>query len=281
MLAARPCAPRTMTWPKTRPSAYAPALICPGLVQDSLGPSGAIRRRRMATNAGAASGDARVLHGHEPKLFWLTRERGPPILSLNAIGDQLPGDDVTMEAWGNDRGSAGALRRDAAVVRTWTRTGRPGDRIHDHGDWWRPTKSRTTTRGRDPGRPDGGAAGRHRNGGRSGSRTPCSIWSPRSSTGSIRRPAAASTIEFTGRPIRALYAWLQRPDRLFRDRQAQRAEQAAQFPPPVGPETTSELLSRVDMNFVLSDVDMDALVDRVTMERVLKRWTSTRSWPTW
>jgi hypothetical protein len=83
--------------------------------------------------------------------------------------------------------------------------------------------------------------------------------------------AAASTIEFTGRPMRALYAWLSDLDRLFRDRQAQRAEHAAQFLATVGPETTSELLSRVDMNFVLSDVDMDALVDRVTMERVLEK----------
>ena len=83
--------------------------------------------------------------------------------------------------------------------------------------------------------------------------------------------AAASTVEFTGRPMRALYAWLSDLDRLFRDRQAQRAEQAAQFLATVGPETTSELLSRVDMNFVLSDVDMDALVDRVTMDRVLEK----------
>ena len=64
----------------------------------------------------------------------------------------------------------------------------------------------------------------------------------------------------------------QRSDRLFRDRQAQRAEQAAQFLATVGPETTSELLARSGHELaMLSDVDMDALVDRVTMERVLEK----------
>lgn len=86
-----------------------------------------------------------------------------------------------------------------------------------------------------------------------------------------RASAAASRIEFTGRPMRALHAWLSRLDQEFQARQAERAEQAAQFLAKVGPETTAELLSRVDMNFVLSEVDMDALVDRVTMERVLEK----------
>jgi hypothetical protein len=83
--------------------------------------------------------------------------------------------------------------------------------------------------------------------------------------------ATASRIEFTGRPIRAFHAWLAGLDQQFQEKQAQRAEAAAEFLAKVGPETTSELLSRVDMNFVLSEVDMDALVDRVTMERVLEK----------
>ncbi|MEZ5184520.1 MAG: hypothetical protein R2720_02140 [Candidatus Nanopelagicales bacterium] len=82
---------------------------------------------------------------------------------------------------------------------------------------------------------------------------------------------AASNVEFTGRPIRAVHAWLTSLDQQFRDKQQQRASEAADFLARVGPETTSELLSRVDMNFVLSDVDVDALVDRVTLERVLEK----------
>lgn len=83
--------------------------------------------------------------------------------------------------------------------------------------------------------------------------------------------AAASRVEFTGRPMRALHAWLTDLDHQFRQRQAQRAERAAEFLATIGPETTAELLSRVDMNMVLSDVDMDALVERVTLERVLEK----------
>jgi hypothetical protein len=86
-----------------------------------------------------------------------------------------------------------------------------------------------------------------------------------------RASAAASTVEFTARPIRALHAWLSGLDQQFQQRQAARAERAADFLAAVGPETTAELLSRVDMNMVLSDVDMDALVERVTMERVLEK----------
>ncbi len=83
--------------------------------------------------------------------------------------------------------------------------------------------------------------------------------------------AAASRVEFTGRPIRALHGWLTGLDQLFRERQADRAERAAQFLATIGPETTAELLSRVDMNMVLSEVDMDALVQRVTLEKVLEQ----------
>ncbi len=83
--------------------------------------------------------------------------------------------------------------------------------------------------------------------------------------------AAASGVEFTGRPMRALHAWLTGLDRQFRDKQAERAEVAAEFLATVGPETTAELLSRVDMNMVLSEVDMDALVERVTLEKVLEK----------
>lgn len=83
--------------------------------------------------------------------------------------------------------------------------------------------------------------------------------------------AAASRMQLTGRPIRALHDWLTTLDQQFRNRQAQRAEQAAQFLATVGPETTAELLSRVDMNMVLSEVDMDVLVQRVTLEKVLDK----------
>lgn len=83
--------------------------------------------------------------------------------------------------------------------------------------------------------------------------------------------AAASQMEFTGRPMRALHRWLSELDQQFRAKQAERAEQAAQFLATVGPETTAELLSRVDMNMVLSEVDMDALVQRVTLEKVLEQ----------
>lgn len=83
--------------------------------------------------------------------------------------------------------------------------------------------------------------------------------------------ATASRVEFTGRPIRSLHAWLSSLDRQFQQRQAERAEAAAEFLATVGPETTAELLSRVDMNMVLSEVDMDALVERVTMQRVLEK----------
>lgn len=83
--------------------------------------------------------------------------------------------------------------------------------------------------------------------------------------------AAASGVEFTAAPIRALHAWLTGLDEQFRSKQAERAEAAAEFLATVGPETTAELLSRVDMNMVLSEVDMDALVERVTLERVLER----------
>lgn len=83
--------------------------------------------------------------------------------------------------------------------------------------------------------------------------------------------ALASQVEFTGRPMRALYGVLAALDGQFRATQAERAEQAAEFLATVGPETTAELLSRVDMNMVLSEVDMDALVQRVTLERVLEK----------
>lgn len=83
--------------------------------------------------------------------------------------------------------------------------------------------------------------------------------------------AAASGVEFTAAPVRALHNWLSGLDEQFRARQAERAEAAAEFLATVGPETTAELLSRVDMNMVLSEVDMDALVERVTLERVLER----------
>lgn len=86
-----------------------------------------------------------------------------------------------------------------------------------------------------------------------------------------RASAAAARVEFTGRPMRALYTWLAGLDQQFQARQAERAEVAAEFLATIGPETTAELLSRVDMNLVLSEVDMDALVDRVTMERVLDK----------
>lgn len=86
-----------------------------------------------------------------------------------------------------------------------------------------------------------------------------------------RASATASQVEFTARPMRVLHAWLAGLDRQFQDKQAQRTQAAAEFLATVGPETTAELLSRVDMNMVLSDVDVDALVDRVTMERVLEK----------
>ena len=83
--------------------------------------------------------------------------------------------------------------------------------------------------------------------------------------------AHASHVRLTGRPMRTLYALLTSLDDQFRQTQAERAEQAAEFLATVGPETTAELLSRVDMNMVLSDVNMDALVERVTLERVLEK----------
>lgn len=83
--------------------------------------------------------------------------------------------------------------------------------------------------------------------------------------------AAASRMPLTGRWIRALHEWLTSLDQQFRDQQSQRAEQAAQFLATVGPETTAELLARVDMNMVLSEVDMDLLVQRVTLEKVLEK----------
>jgi hypothetical protein len=83
--------------------------------------------------------------------------------------------------------------------------------------------------------------------------------------------ATASSVTFTGRPLRATYGVLAALDAQFQDRQAQRAEQAAKFLATIAPETTAELLSRVDMNMVLSEVDMDALVERVTLERVLEK----------
>ena len=86
-----------------------------------------------------------------------------------------------------------------------------------------------------------------------------------------RASETASQVEFTGRPMRALHAWLSGLDRQFREQQAQRTEAAAAFLATVGPETTSELLSRVDMNMVLSEVDVDALVERMTVERVLEK----------
>jgi hypothetical protein len=86
-----------------------------------------------------------------------------------------------------------------------------------------------------------------------------------------RASAMASHVEFTDRPIRLLHAWLSDLDQQFQRKQAERAEVAAEFLATVGPETTAELLSRVDMNVVLSEVDMDALVERVTLERVLEK----------
>lgn len=83
--------------------------------------------------------------------------------------------------------------------------------------------------------------------------------------------AAASRVEFTGKPMRAVHAWLSELDAQFRDRQAKRAAAAAQFLATIGPETTAELLSRVDMNMVLSEVDMDALVERVTLDKVIDK----------
>lgn len=83
--------------------------------------------------------------------------------------------------------------------------------------------------------------------------------------------ASASRVEFTGRPMRALHAWLTRLDQQFRAEQAERAQRAADFLATIGPETTAELLSRVDMNMVLSEVDMDALVERVTLDRVIEK----------
>ena len=83
--------------------------------------------------------------------------------------------------------------------------------------------------------------------------------------------ALMSQFEFTGRPMRALYGLLAALDAQFRQTQAERAEQAAEFLATIGPETTAELLSRVDMNMVLSEVNMDDLVERVTLERVLEK----------
>ena len=83
--------------------------------------------------------------------------------------------------------------------------------------------------------------------------------------------ALMSQIGFTGRPMRALYGLLAALDAQFRTTQAERAEQAAQFLATIGPETTAELLSRVDMNMVLSEVNMDDLVERVTLDRVLEK----------
>lgn len=83
--------------------------------------------------------------------------------------------------------------------------------------------------------------------------------------------ATASRIELTGRPMRAVYGLLAALDARFRETQAQRAEQAAEFLATVAPETTAQLLSRVDMNMVLSEVNMDALVERVTLEKVLEK----------
>ncbi len=86
-----------------------------------------------------------------------------------------------------------------------------------------------------------------------------------------RASALAAHIEFTDRPVRSLHAWLSGLDQQFQSKQAERAEVAAEFLATVGPETTAELLSRVDMNVVLSEVDMDALVERVTLQRVLEK----------
>lgn len=82
---------------------------------------------------------------------------------------------------------------------------------------------------------------------------------------------AASRVKFTAHPIRVLHARLTELDQQFQQRQSQRTDEAAQFLAKVGPETTAELLSRVDMNVVLSEVDMDALVERVTLDRVLEK----------
>jgi hypothetical protein len=81
----------------------------------------------------------------------------------------------------------------------------------------------------------------------------------------------ASTVEFTGRPIRKLYDLLAGLDQDFQVKQEERAQAAAEFLAAIGPQTTAELLSRVDMNMVLSEVDMDALVERVTLEKVLEK----------
>jgi len=86
-----------------------------------------------------------------------------------------------------------------------------------------------------------------------------------------RASALAAHVEFTDRPVRSLHAWLSGLDEQFARKQAERAEVAAEFLATVGPETTAELLSRVDMNVVLSEVDMDALVERVTLQRVLEK----------
>ncbi len=86
-----------------------------------------------------------------------------------------------------------------------------------------------------------------------------------------RATAAASSVEFTGKPIRRLYESLADLDAQFQSKQDERAQAAAEFLARVGPHTTAELLSRVDMNMVLSEVDMDALVERVTLERVLEK----------
>jgi hypothetical protein len=83
--------------------------------------------------------------------------------------------------------------------------------------------------------------------------------------------SAASSVEFTGRPMRLLHDLLARLDQEFQVKQEQRAQAAAEFLAAIGPQTTAELLSRVDMNMVLSEVDMDALVERVTLERVLEK----------
>lgn len=86
-----------------------------------------------------------------------------------------------------------------------------------------------------------------------------------------RLSAAASEVTFTAAAVRALHTWLTGLDERFRSEQAERAEKAAAFIAHVGPETTAELLTRVDMNTVLGDVDMDELVERITVERVLER----------
>lgn len=80
-----------------------------------------------------------------------------------------------------------------------------------------------------------------------------------------------NSVELTATPIRQLHKWLTELDERFRADQAERADQAAEFLARVGPETTANLLARVDMNEVLSEVDMDALVERVAVEKVLER----------